>query len=117
MSKDIEAIRPLVYICSAYAGDIEHNVSRARGYCRFAVSEGYIPLAPHLLFPQFMDDGDPEQRALGIRCGLEFLRICREVWVFGEHITQGMEKEVIAAKKLGLPIRAFNPKCEEVGRL
>ena len=48
--------RPLVFICSPYAGDITHNVENARRYCRFAVAKGYIPIAPHLLFPQFMND-------------------------------------------------------------
>ena len=29
--------RPLVYICSPYAGDVERNVNMARVYSRFAV--------------------------------------------------------------------------------
>ena len=51
----LRAFRPIIYICSPYAGDIEKNVNAARGYSRFAVDKGFIPLAPHLLFPQFMD--------------------------------------------------------------
>ena len=47
--------RPVVYICSPYAGDVERNVLRARRYCRYAADQGFIPLAPHLLFPQFLD--------------------------------------------------------------
>ena len=31
------AYRPLVYICSPYAGDIEKNTYRARAFSRFAV--------------------------------------------------------------------------------
>ena len=50
--------RPMVFICSPYAGDIERNMRKAQGYCRFAVSRNCIPIAPHLLFPQFMDDDD-----------------------------------------------------------
>ena len=45
--------KPLVYICSPFAGDIKYNVSRARDYSRFAVCKNVIPIAPHLLFPQF----------------------------------------------------------------
>lgn len=52
----LRAFRPIVYICSPYAGDIEANVVAARRYSRFAVDAGYIPIAPHLLFPQFLDD-------------------------------------------------------------
>ena len=46
--KALHAFRPIVYICSPFAGDIEGNVKRARLYCRFAVDKGYIPIAVHL---------------------------------------------------------------------
>ena len=36
--------RPLVYICSPYAGDVERNVNMARVYSRFAVRNTCIPL-------------------------------------------------------------------------
>ena len=54
--------RPIVYICSPYAGDVKQNVRRAQAYCRFAVQKNCVPIATHLLFPQFMDDTDPAQR-------------------------------------------------------
>jgi len=107
------AAHPLIFICSAYAGDVELNVSRARGYCRYAVSEGFMPLAPHLLLTLFLDDDDPEQRALGMRCGLELLRICSEAWIFGDRISPGMEQEITEARRLGMPVRNFNLRCEE----
>ena len=50
----LRAFRPIVYICSPYAGDVSKNVENARQYSRFAVDKGYIPVAPHLLFPQFL---------------------------------------------------------------
>ena len=62
------AYRPLVYICSPFAGDMERNTQRARRYSRFAVRNGAIPFAPHLLFPQFLDDGKPAERAIGMWC-------------------------------------------------
>lgn len=36
--------RPLVYICSPYAGDTEANVVNARRYSRHAVDTGYLPV-------------------------------------------------------------------------
>ena len=60
--KDIQraeyGYRPLVYICSPYSGDVEANVQLAQRFCAFAVSARQIPLAPHLHYPQFMDDID-----------------------------------------------------------
>ena len=62
----LRAFRPIVYICSPYAGDVEANVENARRYSRFAVDAGYIPIAPHLLFPQFLSDDNPKERQLGL---------------------------------------------------
>lgn len=104
----------LVYIASPFAGDTERNVIMAQGYCRFAVSKGCIPLAPHLLYPQFMDDGDKAQRDLGIRFALILLGKCDELWVFGGRISEGMSREIAKAKRRGMPVRYFNDKCEEV---
>ena len=77
-----KAYRPLVYICSPFAGDVENNVNMARVYSRFAVRNACIPIAPHLLFPQFMDDSIPAERAIGIFMGMVLLEIgrasCRE---------------------------------------
>jgi len=108
--------RPLVYICSPYAGNIDYNTSRARGYCRFALSVGCIPLAPHLHYPQFMDESDSESRELGLSIALILLGKCKAVWVFGDRISEGMAREIAKAKRRGMPIRYFNEKCEEVVR-
>lgn len=54
--------RPLVFICSPFAGDIKANTERTKNYCRFAVEQYAIPVAPHLLYPQFMDEHDPDSR-------------------------------------------------------
>jgi len=108
------AFRPLVFICSPLAGDVEHNLERARRYCRFAVTKGAIPLAPHLLFPQFMDDGDKTQRNLAILMGLVLLSKCHELWRFGDRISLGMAIELEKAKRLGIPVRHFNGECAEV---
>ena len=105
--------RPLVYICSPFAGEIEYNLSRARGYCRLAVSKGCIPLAPHLHFPQFMDDDDREQRQLGLFFALVLLGKCDEIWVFGSRISEGMARELEAAERRSILIRRFTDKGEE----
>jgi len=76
-----QTYRSLVYIASPFAGDIYRNIERAQGYSRFAISKGYIPLTPHLLYPQFMDDDDKEQRELGLRFALKLLTKCEELWV------------------------------------
>lgn len=39
------AYRPLIYICSPYAGDTVRNVLNARKYSRFAYEQNTIPIA------------------------------------------------------------------------
>lgn len=107
------AFRPIVFICSPYAGDVAMNVKNARRYCRFAVKQNYIPFAPHLFFTLFMDDSIEQQRNLGLYFGIIFLSKCAEIWVFGENNTEGMNIEIEKARNLKLPIRYFNSKCEE----
>ena len=105
---------PLVYIASPFAGETERNTERARGYCRLAVSKGCIPLAPHLLYPQFMDDETSETRELGIFFALVLLGKCDEIWVFGERISEGMSREIAKAERRGISVRYWNSRCEEV---
>lgn len=112
-----EAYRPLVYICSPYAGNIERNTEKARKYSRFAVEQGAIPLAPHLLFPQFMDDKNPKERHLVChKFNYVLLGKCAELWVFGDVISKGMAYEIETARKRKQKIRYFTDGCEEVSQ-
>lgn len=111
------AFRPLVVICSPFAGDIAGNTEKARSYSRFAVTRNCIPIAPHLLFPQFMNDSDPYQRDLAIFMGLVLLSKCLELWVFGETVTAGMSVELAKAKQRDIRIRYFTEQLEEVDAL
>lgn len=107
------ARRPLVYICSPYAGDVCANVAAARRYSRFAVARGAIPVAPHLLYPQFMDDSDPAERQLAIRFALVLLDKCSEVWVFGDRVSEGMRGEIERATRRKRVIRRFDENLKE----
>lgn len=106
--------RPLVYICSPYSGDVEANLQRAREFCRFALESGQIPLAPHLMFPQFMSDDDPKQRELALFMDIVLMGKCSEVWVLGDRISEGMAAEISKAKQRRQKIRYFNSGFEEV---
>lgn len=113
-ARSLRAFRPIVYICSPYAGDVEGNTQAARRYSRFAVEKGYIPIAPHLLFPQFLNDSDPKERQLGLFFGNALMSKCSEVWVFGSRISAGMESEIDRAKWKNYRLRYFTENLEEV---
>ena len=96
--------RPLIFVCSPYRGDVNAHVKCAHRYCRYVVKQGGIPFAPHLLFTQFLDDSKASERRKGMLMGAEMLKLCDELWVFGEPST-GMQAEIDLAKRLGIPVR------------
>lgn len=101
------AVLPLVYICSPYRGDRKANVEKAKRYCRFAYNDGAIPLAPHLLYPQFMDDSDSYERRAAMHFDIVLLGKCDELWVFGNRISSGMAEEIREAERLNMRVRDF----------
>jgi len=80
--------RPLVLILSPYRGKIAYaldsdtesmrlfliesktreNVSYALECAKDSTARGEAPFASHLLYPQFLDDNDREQRRIGFEC-------------------------------------------------
>ena len=115
IQKEERAFRPLVYICSPYAGDVERNTERARAYCRFVVMEhNAIAFAPHLLFPQYLNDDDPVERELAFFMNKVFMGKCTELWVFGTVWSPGMRAEINLAKKRHMIIRYFTEDMQEV---
>ena len=105
--------RPKVYIVSPYAGDMSENKKKARRYCRFAAKQKKIPFASHLFFPQFLNDNDPTERGIGLQLGISFILHCKEVWVFGDTISNGMQAEIDAARRMSKKIRYFTEDMEE----
>lgn len=103
--------RPLIYICSPYSGDPPGNTKKAIKYSRFAVDQGAIPLAPHLLLPLYMKE--QTERELAMLMDMVFLGRCEELWVFGSNWSDGMQAEIAKAKKRQMKIRYFTEDCKE----
>ena len=101
-AKKAAAYRPLVYICSPYS------------HGRFAVDTHYVPIAPHLLFPQFMDDSLGEDRQTAMFMNLVLLSKCAQLWVFGSVRSEGMQQEIKWAKRRHMTIRHFTEELEEI---
>lgn len=108
------AYLPLVYVCSPYAGDVEYNMANAKKYSRFAVVNGAIPVTPHLLYPQFMDDRNEAEREMTMHFNYVLLGKCTEIWVFGGVVSRGMSRELSIAKKRKMKIRWFDHAMKEV---
>lgn len=85
----------LIFICSPLRGDIEGNQKRAKEYARAVALEGNIPIVPHIYFTEFLDEYSEVERTLGILMGIELMRLCDEMYVYGEPTT-GMIMEIAA---------------------
>ena len=55
-------VEKLVFISSPYAGNVEANTAFAKAACLFAVKQGVVPIAVHLMYPQILDDRIPTER-------------------------------------------------------
>jgi len=100
--------KPIVYVASPYVGDAKHNTEQAKRYCRLAIRQGCIPIAPHLLYTQLLDDTDKEERELGLSFALGLLVKADELWVFGKHISNSMSREITKAKRRGMTIKYYD---------
>ena len=109
MEKEQKKYRPIVYICSPFSGDTEGNILKARRYSRYAVDHGAIPIAPHLLLPQFIKE--ETERELAMFMDIAILSKCKELWVFGEP-TAGMQAEIAYAQRKKMPIKYFKEEDE-----
>ena len=92
--------------------ELKANLDRARRACRLVSDIGATPYAPHLYATQFLDDSIQEERERGLALGKEWLRMADEVWVFSEHISEGMASEIALASKMNKPVRMI---CESEG--
>lgn len=101
-------MRRLIYICSPYQDDPRRNLKMTRAYCREVYECGYIPVAPHLHFPQFLRDDKPKERRDGLMMATEILRRCNSLLICGDRITEGMMTEIQLAKQLGMVVTTLD---------
>ena len=82
-------MRRLIYVCAPYSDNPKEHTKAARSYCRKVYGCGYIPLAPSLHFPQFLDDSKPKERRDGLQMATELLRRCNSLLICGDRISEG----------------------------
>lgn len=93
-----------IFICSAYAANPIENIKRAKRFCRYVMAHGHSCFAPHLFYPQFLDDASATERQMGLTAGLAWLEKSDEIWVFEEHPSPGMKIEISHARAHKIPV-------------
>lgn len=106
----------VVYICSRYAGDIETNVAWAIKYSQFVYRKGYLPICVHTFLDKVTGLSEAEHREELLKVGLDFVKICDELWIFEKDgISSGMKNEIKLAQELKMKIKWYiNQNCKEV---
>ena len=114
MDKNLAPIHAkMTYVCSKYRAknevEMQQHIMDAMEACRTVHERGDIPVAPHLYWPRFPDEGNPEDRDYGLQAGMEALKRCDQMVVIirqegpeEEWISQGMQAEIAAAAKMGI---------------
>lgn len=114
MDKNLAPIHAkMAYVCSKYRAknevEMQQHIMDAMEACRAVHERGDIPVAPHLYWPRFLDEGNPEDRDYGLQAGMEALKRCDQMVVIirqegpeDEWISQGMQAEITAAAKMGI---------------
>lgn len=65
----------LVIVESPYKGDVARNTRYLRSCLRDCISRGESPYASHRMLTDCLDDGDPNERRLGIEAGLAWRNV------------------------------------------
>ena len=93
-----------VYLCAPLGGDVTANLEKIRQYCRYALLCGTAPVVPHF-YAICLNDDTPSEREIGLSAGMSLLWFCDELWIFGDEITAGMQREIDFCKNLNIKTR------------
>lgn len=111
--KIVEHQRKKIFVCSPLKGvdtdmnDMYDNIHKAVEYSKYVIDCGHIPITPHLYFTQMLNDDEPAERMLGMELGLELMKMCDELWVFGSRISEGMKREIDEWNRLNVDAPIF----------
>ena len=82
-----------VTVESPFAGDRERNRAYLLRAMLDSCARGEAPLASHMLYTQFLDDDIPEQRDMGIECGLAWASLAEKMIFYVDYgMSNGMER-------------------------
>ena len=96
-----------VFIAHRLKGDFEENMKSALRWARWAILEkSAVPVIPYAYLCLILNDSDESDRNAGLKCSLQILRQCDELWVCGPSPTAEsmVWKEVAEAKSNAIPI-------------
>lgn len=108
-------------ILSPFSGDVEGNLAYLKDCLLDCFGRGEFPFAPHAIYPQVLDDADPEERRLGMQAGTEWDRKADVIAAYIDRgFSRGMRAEIdalgrnVALRSLERDISEFNRVSADV---
>ena len=109
--------KTLAYIAHPVSGDTkserEANIKRILKLCReiHLTFEHVIPFAPYITNLHYLDDDDHTERFLGMQANKELFvrKAFDELWLCGDHISRGMETEIMWCLELEIHVKCYHP--------
>ncbi len=104
-----------VIVESPFAGHIERNLRYLRAALLDSLQRGEAPFASHALYPQVLNDEDPEARAVGIAAGFAWGTKADFVVMYTDlGVSPGMRQAWDVYTDLGIEVRVrIIPDWEE----
>lgn len=99
---------PMAFIWAPFDGDVDKYAELVRPWCLFAYKKGYIPIAPHMMFPRIWPGTDEDSELMRFLNAANMMLKCDEFWVIcakGLPVIKNMIFEMTNALKRGKPIR------------
>jgi hypothetical protein len=90
-----------VYICHPFSSNPRKNRSVVARLARRLALLDYLPIAPQICLPAFIDEAT--ERDLALNLCLAMVALADQVRVYGEP-TAGMRLEIAEARRLGIPV-------------
>ena len=98
-----------IYICAPITDNLEESIENVKWYAQYVLQCGMAPVIPHFYYLCMPVVGKKELDIIRSACtGL--LWYSDEVWVFGDEVTENMEKEIRFCKTLNVRIRKISNK-------
>jgi hypothetical protein len=98
----------IVYIAHPVSGDIRKNLIKIKQIVRDINIHmpDVLPFVHYWLDCHALNDNIPEERERGIKNDIALLKagFIDEMWLFGNHVSKGMQHEIELANKLKIPV-------------
>lgn len=104
----------MCFVCTPpHEGD-PNKIAMVKKYCRDAVWDSMIPVAPNLSFAAFLNDDDIADRWRKKTMVMALLPQCKEFRVFCNEVTEDMIPEIKKAQDLKIPVKFFDADLKEI---